>query len=471
MIAYWKFDDGFGTEAGDSSGYGNDGTIYGATWTTGKVGNALSFDGVDDYIEVPHSSSLDITGSITLEAWVRPAPKQAQAHGYIVQKLAYIEGTDWGYGLSIMWDEFPHFTIRSGPNGWASAIGTTAVNDGDWHHLVGTFNGTHACLYVDGVLEDCKEHPYGPASNTKPLWIGRIYYQFYKGDIDEVAIYNRALSEEEIVQHHQNGLNGLQYCTPYVPVVPFADPWPKLNEMQGEIASLNSTLQAIRSELIEKNWLIGELNASVENLRTKLQELASNLATLRTQLSEVGDRVSALEFDVAELEKAVSALREDVSVLNTTVADLDRRVTALEAWRGLIDAWHAMWNSIIETIYSWYTKWHEAIEEVVLWKPGAEQRISKLEEEMKYITVKALLETGVEKNYTIIEKEYVKCLAQSWPGEAAFSAKSFKKYLNEILPDQHVVKVLWWERGYTGELVTGECEIEKEGGPELEGRG
>ena len=71
-VGYWHFDEGSGTIAYDSSGQGNNGTIYGATWTSGKVGGALEFDGKDDYVEVPDNPSLD-TGSdedVTIEVWV-----------------------------------------------------------------------------------------------------------------------------------------------------------------------------------------------------------------------------------------------------------------------------------------------------------------------------------------------------------------------------------------------------------------
>ena len=74
LVAYWKFDDGNGTTACDSSGNGNSGTlINGPLWTTGRVGKALYFDGVDDNVNVPASNSLNLTNSFTLSAWVNPA--------------------------------------------------------------------------------------------------------------------------------------------------------------------------------------------------------------------------------------------------------------------------------------------------------------------------------------------------------------------------------------------------------------
>src|SRR5450759_5412343 len=70
LVGYWKFDEGTGTNATDSSGMGNNGTLTnGPTWTTGKVGGALSFDGTDDYVNVPDNPSLDMSGNLTIEFW------------------------------------------------------------------------------------------------------------------------------------------------------------------------------------------------------------------------------------------------------------------------------------------------------------------------------------------------------------------------------------------------------------------
>jgi len=70
LVGYWNFDQGSGTTASDSSGYNNHGTIYGASWTSGKVGGALSFDGLDDYVDCGNSETLDPTQEATVEAWV-----------------------------------------------------------------------------------------------------------------------------------------------------------------------------------------------------------------------------------------------------------------------------------------------------------------------------------------------------------------------------------------------------------------
>jgi len=74
LVAYWKFDEGNGTTASDSSGNGNTGTlINGPLWTAGKVGNALYFDGIDDIVTVANSNSLGLSSAFTLSAWVNPS--------------------------------------------------------------------------------------------------------------------------------------------------------------------------------------------------------------------------------------------------------------------------------------------------------------------------------------------------------------------------------------------------------------
>ena len=79
LVGYWSFDEGSGQNVYDAAGYGNDGTLASSTdssdedptWETGKVGGALEFDGVDDYVKIPDSSSLDIAEVITIEVWIK----------------------------------------------------------------------------------------------------------------------------------------------------------------------------------------------------------------------------------------------------------------------------------------------------------------------------------------------------------------------------------------------------------------
>jgi len=211
-ISHWKLDEDSGTTAGDSVN-GNDGTISGAAWTTGKVGPALYFDGSDN-VTVSHSANLDITGPITIEAWIKA--KGTGTYLTIVDKYEHDAGIDKGFSIYSSGGKL-RFTIYSGANGAANAIGTSELRDDQWHHVAGLWDGGNIKVYVDGVLEKTSPWAYPPASTTNDLGIGKRLsgwggFNYFLGTIDEVAIYDEALSGDEIQQHYQDGLAGLGYA-------------------------------------------------------------------------------------------------------------------------------------------------------------------------------------------------------------------------------------------------------------------
>jgi hypothetical protein len=202
LVGYWKFDEGSGTIAHDSSGNSNDGTLMnGPNWVYGKFGKALSFDGVDDYVNVNDANSLDLT-TVTIAAWVKTSSLEAMD---IVSK-----GFDWtetpvNYGL-VSANNRAYVIWTNGVCG-TDALGL--ITDGAWHHVVGVLvNSTNtALIYVDGVLQSCHREGGGGATvnmvmNDIPLLIGRSgspsYPYYFNGTIDEVKIYNRVLSSDEV---------------------------------------------------------------------------------------------------------------------------------------------------------------------------------------------------------------------------------------------------------------------------------
>ncbi len=185
------------TEVYDRSPFGNHGTIYGAVWQTLPSGkSALSFDGVDDYVEVPDSASLDITDAITVMVWVNGDLASLQKG--ILEKR---DSTESGFAL-LSWkaDEI-RFEI---PN-IGLFIQKTGLESFRWYHVVGTYDSStgKGYLYINGV-----EVGEGTASgaiktNDARLFIGSRGIEnrpssYFNGTIDEVCIYSRALSEEEI---------------------------------------------------------------------------------------------------------------------------------------------------------------------------------------------------------------------------------------------------------------------------------
>jgi hypothetical protein len=204
LVSYWSFDEGAGTTAYDASGKGNNGTLVnGPKWTNGKFGQALSFDGVDDYVEVPNSPSLNPTVAITIMAWIKPFAL-ASAQG-IVDKG---DGTT-GYRF-IVSDTNPNRLKLISRYLFANGIESSDVLvNNTWQHIAGVISGTSAYIYYNGILVGSGTVPSLQTTSInliigKKAYVGSVVIPF-KGLIDEVRIYNRALSEEEIRYLYNRG--------------------------------------------------------------------------------------------------------------------------------------------------------------------------------------------------------------------------------------------------------------------------
>jgi hypothetical protein len=201
LVGYWSLDEGSGATAYDSSGNSNDGTVNGALWTVGKVGGALSFDGVNDYVDCGTGSSLMPTSAITVEAWFNT--NSVSTYGTIASTFYY-----WGYFLRIN----PNFAgIEFAPGICYSPTGI--IQTGVWYHVAGTFDGTLAQIYVNGQLVGSQRSGSLTYSGQSRLRIGNNPdgALWFNGVIDEVKIYNRALSAAEILAEYTAGLIG-PYC-------------------------------------------------------------------------------------------------------------------------------------------------------------------------------------------------------------------------------------------------------------------
>lgn len=192
LVAYYTFDEGSGSIAHDNSGNGNDGQIQGAKWVGLKKGCALEFDGLDDYVDCGSDESLNITEKITVEAWV-------YYQGGPLGPTSIVSKGD-GYSLSASYNWF--FL-------WCGKGTAPLLIPDFWHHLVGTFDGAGATtkFYLDGALiyvRSSEEVGLASLANSvdKSLFIGKGYF---KGMIDEVKIYSRALSADEVDAHYEEG--------------------------------------------------------------------------------------------------------------------------------------------------------------------------------------------------------------------------------------------------------------------------
>jgi hypothetical protein len=202
LVAHYPFNG----NANDASGNGNDGTVNGATLTanrSGKPNSAYNFDGVDDYIQIVHNDCFNITLSgFTVALWVKaPAPAAQQSLYDIIDKShGHIDYSGW----VIQGDYYSTYFAFGAEYGWDNIasiddVGTLLLNN-NWHHITGVFDGSNIKIYLDGTIKQTVFSRGTPANNTRDLFIGKHWAlgREFNGAIDDVRIYNRALSEAEI---------------------------------------------------------------------------------------------------------------------------------------------------------------------------------------------------------------------------------------------------------------------------------
>lgn len=201
LAAYYPFDG----NADDVSGNGHNGTVFGAVLTADRFGNpnsAYSFDGANDYISVPSTDGLNITGSLTLAAWILSHDISRGGQDIICKtqggcySLTLNEGS-----LSKPAGTFSFLLDVHGP--YQSVSSNTKEGDDTWFHVAGVYDGSQADIYVNGVLENSLQLQGPLAVNSYPLTIGNECGQLsepFDGVIDDVRIYNTALSPAQIAE-------------------------------------------------------------------------------------------------------------------------------------------------------------------------------------------------------------------------------------------------------------------------------
>ena len=192
LVAAYSFDEGLGSSVGDASGRGNVGAIGSATWGgAGRFGGALTFNGTNARVTVADSASLDLTSAMTLEAWVFPT-----AGGSVWRDVIY-KGPDDIYYLesSSVLNRPATGGILSGP-----MYGTSAMPLNAWSHLAATLGDSTLRLYVNGVqvASQAVLAPLDTSNGALTIGGDALHGQHFAGRIDEVRIYNTALSASQI---------------------------------------------------------------------------------------------------------------------------------------------------------------------------------------------------------------------------------------------------------------------------------
>ena len=211
MVAYWRFDEGDGSTAFDSVNE-NHGILYGPTWETGQVGTALSFDGIDDIVEIPESPYWDFGSSdFTIDFWLKYPDVPRDYWESVVGNQCTDSVSGWGIWIDNRGNgigfEVGGSPDRPGEWVWQYIFTLDGLTIGSWNHVVISREGTgidNFKIYVDDILVKTDTLD-AFADNDYPLRIGRSYEVYYppfpnfSGLIDEVAIYNRALTYPEMM--------------------------------------------------------------------------------------------------------------------------------------------------------------------------------------------------------------------------------------------------------------------------------
>ncbi len=205
LVGYWSFNEGTSTTVGDSSGKGNMGTLTnfalsGATsnWTpSGKKGSALDFDGVDDYVELGSNNALNPTEAISISLWAYQESGM-NSYGNIIST------NNDGVGSYQIQHTAGNNAIECKLRNSVNTVvltSTAVIKIEKWQHIVCIYNGTNAYIFVDGV-QVASTSRTGSLVGFSSLKIGsptQALTRYYKGKIDDVRIYSRALSNSEVV--------------------------------------------------------------------------------------------------------------------------------------------------------------------------------------------------------------------------------------------------------------------------------
>lgn len=291
---------------------GNNGQLAGdATFATAMVAQGFKLDGVGDYVEIPDSPALK-PARVSVEAWVRfdsldtPIVSQFGALGlqYIVFKKNSRVFNFEGYALrKERRDGVDRFAFSvadvNGFGGNNVAYSTTVIAVGEWHHVVGTYDGAAVRLYIDGVLEGQSAVTLTIDYGTRPVFIGTsgetVFDGKLQGIVDEASIYNRALSPTEIADLHTAGQAG------------------KCSSATGLLTTLATFVQTL-------NLAYGVANSLDAKLQNALQALDA---------ANAGDKVSACNRLTAFLSEVAAQSGKSLTTSQATqLTSLARQVQA-----------------------------------------------------------------------------------------------------------------------------------------------
>jgi hypothetical protein len=246
MVSWWRAEGTPVDSAGSNHGTPSGGVFY----NLAKSGTGFTFDSDDDRIMIPHSTNLDVHASgFTCEFWMKGIKNQPQGLYLVVDKsLGSTDQSGWGFQGTNSTGVLD-FICGSGTN-WVR-VSSGDVLDGNFHHVAGIWNGGSLAMYVDGTLRGSSALT-SPSNNTRSVnigywWGGGTPARFFRGQVDELTVYKRALSSNEIGAIYQAGSAGKGSMAPAI----VAQPQDKML-LYG--SSLSLSVSAIGTERFWYQW-------------------------------------------------------------------------------------------------------------------------------------------------------------------------------------------------------------------------
>lgn len=207
LIMYFPLDEGKGDTITDASGLGYEGTINNAEWVEGKNGSALEFNGEDSFVVVEHQDVFDFT-SMTAEVWIK-AEESTGDYQFIISQWDSPE-SEWIFRINNEDKLGSVWAFAGEAHPVTKTIDENEYPYGDkWHHIATTFDDGEQKIYLDGSVVASTSYGGELPSGEDKLVLGQngpAGGGHYKGVVDEVGLYNRALTQDEIKRDMNNGV-------------------------------------------------------------------------------------------------------------------------------------------------------------------------------------------------------------------------------------------------------------------------
>ncbi len=294
LVGWWPFTG----NANDLSGNGNNGTVNGATLTTDRFGNtnaAYSFDGVNDFISIPDNNSLDFTTTYTISVWVQipdySTPQFPNGSGNtdaVRTILGKPRGAGWqtGYSINSVYQDLSNNCSHVNHNGTSQTfvVSNAPLPLNTWINIIAVKTPTNISLYRNGVLEQTTNTTLTLINSSEPLYIGKEFtntapvdwYRWFKGKADDIGIWNRALTQQEVTNLYNSSLPSSTCLPSYVPTSGLVGYWPFCGNASDESGNGNNgtvngaTLTADRFGNANSAYSFANNGSTPQNIQTPL---------------------------------------------------------------------------------------------------------------------------------------------------------------------------------------------------------